>query len=263
MISAVTSLQTLILVVLFSAARITAAFIITPFFSQEVIPGLARNVIIFNLTIIVIPLTLTTVPSGNLTAAMFVLLIVKEVIIGFFLGFLVSIAFHVAQSVGAFLDTQRGSSMGQMFDPMFGESSTSMGALFSQIITLIFFVGGGFMVFMGFMYESYIFWPLFSFFPTFDNPQIPVFFLSVMDGLMQDIVLISAPVAIVMFLAEFGLGMMNRFAPQLNVFSLSMPIKSGVGLFMLILYASTMFILFKLQLLEGEKLLKTIKLIIK
>ena len=47
---------------------------------------------------------------------------------------------------------------------------------------------------------------------------------------------ISAPVIIVMFLATLGLGLVNRTAPQLNVFFLSMPVKSALGVAMLIVY---------------------------
>ena len=41
---------------------------------------------------------------------------------------------------------------------------------------------------------------------------------------------------ILMFLATLGLGLVNRTAPQLNVFFLSMPVKSALGVAMLIIY---------------------------
>ena len=37
-------------------------------------------------------------------------------------------------------------------------------------------------------------------------------------------------------LTSYGLGLVNRTAPQLNVFFLSMPIKSALGVAMLIIY---------------------------
>ena len=45
-----------------------------------------------------------------------------------------------------------------------------------------------------------------------------------------------APVIIIMFLATLGLGLVNRTAPQLNVFFLSMPVKSALGVAMLVIY---------------------------
>ncbi|MBR4614911.1 MAG: flagellar biosynthetic protein FliR, partial [Kiritimatiellae bacterium] len=40
----------------------------------------------------------------------------------------------------------------------------------------------------------------------------------------------------IMFLATLGLGLVNRTAPQLNVFFLSMPVKSALGIAMLVIY---------------------------
>ena len=53
---------------------------------------------------------------------------------------------------------------------------------------------------------------------------------------MRLLLIISGPMIIVMFLSEIGLAMISRFAPQLQVFFLAMPIKSAVGVLMLILY---------------------------
>jgi type III secretion protein T len=39
-----------------------------------------------------------------------------------------------------------------------------------------------------------------------------------------------------MFLAELGLALISRFAPQLQVFFLAMPVKSGIAMFLLIIY---------------------------
>jgi type III secretion protein T len=49
-------------------------------------------------------------------------------------------------------------------------------------------------------------------------------------------VLLASPMLIALFVSELGLGLINRFAPQLNVFFLSMPIKSAVGMLVLIFY---------------------------
>ena len=60
--------------------------------------------------------------------------------------------------------------------------------------------------------------------------------LGTLDGMLQVTVVMAAPVIILMFLATIGLGFVNRTAPQLNVFFLSMPVKSALGVWMLMLY---------------------------
>ena len=60
--------------------------------------------------------------------------------------------------------------------------------------------------------------------------------LGAVDEMLRTTVVISAPAIIVMFLATIGLGLVNRTAPQLNVFFLSMPVKSALGIALLIVY---------------------------
>lgn len=64
----------------------------------------------------------------------------------------------------------------------------------------------------------------------------PLVVLGAVDEMLRTTVVISAPAIIVMFLATIGLGLVNRTAPQLNVFFLSMPVKSALGIALLIVY---------------------------
>lgn len=252
---ALESIKTLFVVLLFSTARITAALIVAPFFSSQLITGLARNIVIINLTIILVPMVMVSMPADPFAASDFVVILLKEAFIGFIMGVIMGIVFFIADCAGAFIDTQRGSNMGQVFDPVAGDQSTSLGSLFTKVVLLLFFVGGGFLAFLGLLYNSYKIWPIFSFFPNMANPVFPVFVLEIADEIMLKTVLIAAPIAIIMFLVEFGLGMMNRFAPQLNVFSLSMPIKSGVAMFIIIIYLKIVVELFKIQIIDDRKML--------
>jgi type III secretion protein T len=96
-------------------------------------------------------------------------------------------------------------------------------------------VGGAVLVFLGALYASYSLWPVFSDGVSF-APAAPARILGSLDGMLRATVVISAPVIIIMFLATLGLGLVNRTAPQLNVFFLSMPVKSALGIAMLVIY---------------------------
>ena len=56
-----------------------------------------------------------------------------------------------------------------------------------------------------------------------------------------------------MFIAEFGLGLMNRFSPQLNVFFLAMPVKSGIASVLIIFYLVFLMEFFKGQFMTTTK----------
>jgi type III secretion protein T len=59
--------------------------------------------------------------------------------------------------------------------------------------------------------------------------------------MMRLAILMSVPVMFSMFLAEIGLAMVSRFVPQLQVFFLAMPIKSGLAMLVFAIYATLLF----------------------
>jgi type III secretion protein T len=54
--------------------------------------------------------------------------------------------------------------------------------------------------------------------------------------LMLYMLLLAGPIVVACLLIDFSLGLVNRFASQLNVYVLAMPIKSGVASFILLVY---------------------------
>ena len=75
--------------------------------------------------------------------------------------------------------------------------------------------------------------------------------------------LLAAPMLIALFLSEFGLGLINRFAPQLNVFFLSMPIKSAVAVLILIFYFRFFISYLKTLLIQNADVLNALKFVVK
>ncbi|QIK39144.1 hypothetical protein GWK36_06990 [Caldichromatium japonicum] len=67
----------------------------------------------------------------------------KEVFIGLMLGFSAAIPFWIADGVGYFIDNQRGTTMASSIDSMTGVQTSPL------------FVGGGAVVFLSALYESY------------------------------------------------------------------------------------------------------------
>ena len=68
----------------------------------------------------------------------YVLLIIREMLIGVLLGFLAYIFFTVVQTAGSFMDMQIGFSMASVIDPLTGVSSPMLGNLKYMIAVLFF-----------------------------------------------------------------------------------------------------------------------------
>ena len=216
-------------------ARIGGAFAICPALTDSMIPGVARRAAVLGFSCLAIPYVHAGMPPGEPNVWMFALLAFKEAIIGFLIGFFAAIPFWVAENVGNFIDNQRGATMGEVYSPLNGSQVSTTGIFFSQIVSTLFFVGGAVFVFLGALYKSYLLWPVFGDWGAL-TPGAGGVALGALDGMLRTTVVISAPVIILMFLATLGLGLVNRTAPQLNVFFLSMPVKSALGVAMLIIY---------------------------
>ena len=224
-----------ILAAVLAMARIGGAFAICPALTESMIPGVARRAAVLGFSCLAIPFIKSGMPPGEPNLWMFGLLALKEAVIGFLIGFFAAMPFWVAENVGNFIDNQRGATMGEVYSPLSGTQVSTTGIFFTQIVSTVFFVSGAVLLMLGALYRSYAIWPVFAEGISF-APAAPVQMLGALDGMLKATVVISAPVIIVMFLATLGLGFVNRTAPQLNVFFLSMPVKSALGVAMLIVY---------------------------
>jgi type III secretion protein T len=160
----------------------------------------------------------------------------KEVLAGFLLAYVSGIVFWAAQSAGFLMDNQRGASMASGADSFSGEETSPLGSLLFQSLIFVFFVGGSFVGFLSVFFQSYVFWSPFSWLPDLSSSTAAVFFLGLIDWLMLQTFLLAGPVVTASLLTDVSLGLINRFASQLNVYILAMPIKSALTMFILIFY---------------------------
>ncbi|GLS24677.1 type III secretion system export apparatus subunit SctT [Marinibactrum halimedae] len=215
--------------------RVYVVFTILPIMSKTLLGGaMVRNGILLSLSLFMFPLNEGTLET-ELSKLDYLSILLKEAVIGLVIGLVIAIPFWIAEGVGFIIDNQRGSTMGNMVNPLSGDETSPLGVFLSQLLNTFFIISGAFLLMMGVIYQSYVYWPIGKMIPL-DLTGTDVFIFSQLDFLMRSIILFSAPVVIAMFLSEFTLALISRFAPQLNVFFLAMPIKSIVGIFILILY---------------------------
>ena len=237
-------------------ARFGGAFAICPALTESMIPGVARRAATIGLAWIAIPWVHANMPPGEPVWWMFGLVALKEALLGALIGFFAAIPFWVAENVGNFIDNQRGATMGEVYSPLNGSQVSTTGIFFTQLVSTLFFVGGAVFVFLGALYKSYLLWPVFGDWGAL-SPGASSVALGALDGMLRTTVVVSAPVIILMFLATLGLGLVNRTAPQLNVFFLSMPVKSALGVAMLVIYVP--FIMDMLMYTRDSSILDPIK----
>ncbi|MDR2787703.1 MAG: type III secretion system export apparatus subunit SctT [Candidatus Accumulibacter sp.] len=221
--------------------RLALFLSITPFLGASLLSGQIRLPIILALYFFVHPVLLGQLPEGTeLLIRKNVLeiggLMLKEAFLGFLLAYLSSLAFWAVQSAGFLMDNQRGASQANVSDPLSGEESSPLGSFLFQSFVFIFFASGAFLTFLLLIFQTYVFWPPGAWLPNLAGAQLPLFVAGAVSWLMTKMLLLAGIVLVASLLVDLALGLINRFASQLNVYILAMPIKSGLA--MLIVLAS-------------------------
>uniref|UniRef100_B8DMR4 Type III secretion protein SpaR/YscT/HrcT n=1 Tax=Nitratidesulfovibrio vulgaris (strain DSM 19637 / Miyazaki F) TaxID=883 RepID=B8DMR4_NITV9 len=213
---------------------------VAPFLAGSVVTGQLRMVLVFACYLPVHPVILGQLPKGSVfdltLLGHYGALVLKESLMGLVLGLLAGIAFWTVQSAGFLIDNQRGASMAEESDPMSGEQTTPTGAFLLQTMMYLFYTSGAFLAFLGLLYASYEIWPVPSLAPLAWSIEVPLLFAGRVAWLMSHMVLLAGPLVVACLLADISLGLVNRFASQLNVYVLAMPVKSAVASLLLVLY---------------------------
>jgi type III secretion protein T len=219
--------------------RLLALFTILPLLSKEALPGLLRMGVVGSMAMLLVPgLAAQEFPPSSLFTLLGI--IIKETIIGTALGLVIAIPLWAIEAMGDLADTQRGATIAQTLNPLTGHETSPRGRLYIEAIVTYLFEIGGFLTMMGAVYESFALWPVFAWWPGFE-PGAAEAMLGLLDRLMYLAVLLGVPAIFAMFLAECGLAIVSRFAPQLQVFFLAMPIKSGLAMLVFAVYAVVLF----------------------
>lgn len=224
----------------YALPRLLALFTVLPMFNRQALPGSLRMGVAGALGLLLVPQLLEPAAAVERSGGEILVLVIKEGMIGFVMGWLFSLPLWAFEAMGAMIDNQRGASIAESINPLTGHDTSPLGDLFSQGFMVYMIVSGAFMLMLGAVYDSFLLWPVFDFWPRMNNTA-PDFWLGQFDRMIHLAVLYGAPVIIAMFMAEIGLALVSRFAPQLQVFFLAMPIKSGIAMFLFAVYAQLLF----------------------
>lgn len=222
-----------LIVLAMSALRLAVAFLITPLFTDELVPPLIKTSFFVSLGSIV-TIVHPPIDLEILSGSQWILFFAKEAFIGLAIGFFFGIFLWAFESAGVIVDTQIGASMSMVYDPITGHETTLYGELLSRWIHYLFVAAGGLLFLTMAILESYVIWPLDQPLPDFQRASI-TFFEEEFGRFASLILMIAAPVIIVVFMVDASLGLINRFAKRLDIVFISLALKNLVGLMMVMI----------------------------
>ncbi|HSI60871.1 MAG TPA: type III secretion system export apparatus subunit SctT, partial [Ideonella sp.] len=167
-------------------------------------------------------------PLAAIGAWQWVGLFAKEAFVGGAIGFCFAGTMWAFEAAGQIVDTKVGSSMAQVLDPLSGHQTSLTGAFLARLASWVFMSAGGLMLLVGSLMESYAAWPVASAWPRLLAAGTGLFEQE-FGRILRMALLVAAPALVLLFLVDGVLGLVNRYAQQLNVFSLSLSIKAVVA----------------------------------
>lgn len=205
---------------LLCSVRMLAWVSVSPPFATGGLPRVIKTALAVALALAVTPMTTAHAPPAQVvplfTSA------VEQVIVGGGLGLSTRLVFSAVESAGGLLDLFGGFSLAFAIDPLSQNNNSVFGRFYTLMCTtLIFVTPAHLLIIAGFMRS-------FQSIPLDGQLSLGRLVDQLIPGLTSMFVAalqIAGPLIVVLFLADLSMGLLNRIAPQLNVFSLSFPLK--------------------------------------
>ncbi|OON41061.1 EscT/YscT/HrcT family type III secretion system export apparatus protein [Izhakiella australiensis] len=222
-----------ILLIIIGMARILPTFIFLPWFNNQLMGGMiVKNVIICLIVLGLYPIISQDITELNFESA--IPIIVKELIIGLLCGCCLALPFWAALAIGEIIDNQRGATISSTMNPGIGVETSVMANFMNVFYSAIFMLSGGMVTLVKVLYQSYILYPLDM--PINTNKETFIRLASLINEMLLKAVILVGPVLVSLFLVESATGILSRFAPQLNAFSVALSIKSFIACSVLLIY---------------------------
>ncbi len=215
---------------LYIAARMAGFVVFNPILGRNNIPKMFRNGMILVFSVFVYPLAegqTVRVPSTILEFAVHVLL---ELLLGFFLCMVLHFFFYIPQLAGLMIDTQMGMTMNQIYDAGAQANMSVTGQILNVLMLLLFFAENGHHTLLRVMLTSGDVIPFGSAMPGREaiDAMLVLFVECTVLGLK-----LCMPILAAELVGQFGMGILMKAIPQINVFSINIELKVLIGLILL------------------------------
>jgi type III secretion protein T len=230
---------TLLLWLTAASIRTLAAMIMLPVLSSTLVTGPVRVALALAATVPVVagqmallgldgqhqPAYLPT----DFSALPMLLLFLREAAVGIVVGLGYGALCAGLLALGEIIDHQTGLTFSQNVDAAHGNTVSITSKLVEHVLFAVLMQAGIVLLLMDTLYLSYEVWPMGQALPSLQT-QLPLVLIRESSRLFSLALLLAGPVVLVLFVVDASAGMLNRAAPQFNVFTLSLSLKPIIGI---------------------------------
>ncbi|MDL2273062.1 flagellar biosynthetic protein FliR [Oscillospiraceae bacterium OttesenSCG-928-G22] len=216
--------------------RMAALFTLSPVLGRRNLPNQARILLSALLALIVV--NLRPMPDGFMVNSLFgyLLLVVNEILVGLVIGYITTVFFSLTFVAGQVIDMQTGFGMVQVFDVQANVQVPIYGSILNMMMLLAFVISDGHVALVSLMFSTYDYLPVGG--GVLTGEVVEVLLKSFFTAFSMAIN-VAIPVIAAILLAEVGMGIIVRTAPQMNVFVVGVPIKIIIGFLIIYMIVPT------------------------
>lgn len=205
---------------LFPMARILALMATAPVFNNAAQPKRIRLAVGLAITLALVPVLppMPTIPPGSWLG---LAVLAQQVLIGVLMGFTLRLAFAAIDIAGGVIGMQMSLSFAMSYDPQTAGQTPVLSEFLSLFATLLFLALNGHLLTLSVLTES------FRLLPVSLTPIGAGGFASLMawsSTIFSAGLLIALPLIATLLIANLGMGVLARVAPQLNIFAVGFPV---------------------------------------
>lgn len=209
----------------FPFCRIGAFFTILPILSTQLVPMRIRLGLAVAITILIAPLV-DPIPLTELLSIPSFILILKEILTGLALGFVMQIMFQVFILGGQAVAMQNGLGFATLVDPVNGVNVASISQLYLMTVNLLFFALNGHLAVIYLISTSFETLPVGRFIPVSNLFEL----VNLGSWMFSGAVLVALPSVISLLVVNVTFGVISRVAPQMNIIAVGFPFTMVLGL---------------------------------
>ena len=228
-------------IILFIAifTRLSGLFASAPLFSTYPIPTQIKIWLAACIAFILFPIVQynTSFVVPNSVPAL-TLILFKEFLIGFAMGFCANILFVGIELGVNMFAIQMGLSADQALNPTSGGNSPVITQAFTYLATMLFIILGAHQWLFSAIYNSFKTMPIGYTF-TF-SPNLVGEIVSISNEVFNIGLGIALPIFGVLFITDILLGFTSKMMPQMNIFMVSLPLKIYLGLLLSLIFMRPM-----------------------
>jgi flagellar biosynthetic protein FliR len=212
------------------ACRMTGVIFFNPIFGRRATPAMVKVGLSLGIAVFAAQ-GAADVLLVDYSAMELVLAMVKELAVGFVLGFIVQLFLGIFHIGGGIMDLQMGLGMASQYDPNTGAQVSITGNMITMMFTLLFFITNSHLRLLAISIKSFDVVPV-----GFQaiNPKIGVFMFELFGYILVYALQLALPLIVTQMVVEVAVGIMMRVVPNINVFVVNLQLKLGVGIIVLL-----------------------------